>query len=322
MGYRRKSRLFSRPGLFVALMIGSVASFYWPGDILGVLRNFTQFLAPPQLAAHQSNRLIAEQFTGPDEDALSPEQFENLAQRNVGLENAVVSQAQQIRQLQATIDQLTLIRKHGFPSTGVLIPARVIARDASALRESLVVGKGKTQNAEAGDWVISSLVVDAGRTDGVNDDTAVLSQEYLIGWVEKPLPLTSRVVLLSDRLANHPIRVNIVGGDKPHRAVLSGRHPMAFVLEGAGRGRMRIPDIPADLVESNAIKVGDLILSDATNPWLPLAMMVGEIESLDRTRDRNKPLFYDATVRQPLNPGTLTQVFIVDLSRAAGRGQR
>jgi len=120
-------------------------------------------------------------------------------------------------------------------------------------------------------------------------------------------------------LANNPMRVNIVPRSGDHEPVSDDEGDvMAFVLEGAGGGCMRIADIPANLVETGRIKIGDLVMSDPRNPWLSSAMMIGKIDQLELVRDAEKPLYYDATVRQPFDPGMLSQVFIVDLSRAGG----
>lgn len=315
--YRQRTQLFSGPVLFVLLMAASVASMIWPNNPFGFLRTFTQILAIPQMGVAAANHFVAGRVQALHSKPVPPDEHAELVRQKQALENVNAAQAQRIHQLQATVEQLTRIRGRGFPSDGLLIPARVIAQDATPGRDSLLVGKGRAQNVQPGDWVTSSLLVDAGSEDGVRDQTAVLSREYLVGWVESTTPLTSRIVLLTDRLASHPIRVNLARRGEAAAVLSPEGKPISFVLEGAGSGWMRIPDIPADLVESGRVRVGDQVLTDAHNPWLPMTMMVGTIESLERPRDQQKPLFFDARVRNPCEPATLSQVFVVDLTQTA-----
>ena len=316
--YHRRSRLPSRPIVFAALMAVSLLAVLIPRDPFGTLRNLTQVLALPQLYFNKTRLLTAESARSIEKTPVDRETHTQLQKQKRAMEIAAVSQARRIQELEALIQQLTRIRRQGFPAEGALIPARVLAADAAVGRNGLLVGKGTTANAATGDWVASSFFVDAGTEDGAIDQAAVLSQEFLIGWVSQALPMTSRVVLLTDRLANNPIRVNIVHVGKELEPVRRQGRTLPFVLEGAGANSMRIRDIPANLVSEKKIRVGDLVMSDANNPWLPATMMFGKIDTLERARDQEKPLYYDATVLAPYDPTMLSHVFIVDLSRAAG----
>jgi len=316
--YHRRPRLPSRPIVFIALMAVSLLAVAIPRDPFSALRNLTQVLALPQAYFNKARLLTAQSARSLDDASVDRETHTQLQSQKRALEIAAVSQSRRIQELEVQIQQLTRIRQRGFPAEGALIPARVLAGDAAVGRNGLLVGKGTTTHAETGDWVASSFFVDAGTDDGAIDQAAVLSQEFLIGWVSQALPVTSRVVLLTDRLANNPIRVNIIHAGGGFRPVSRQGRTLPFVLEGAGADRMRIRDIPANLVEQKKVKVGDLVMSDLNNPWLPVAMMIGKIDELKFVRDQEKPLYYDATVLAPYDPATLSHVFIVDLSRAAG----
>ena len=232
-------------------------------------------------------------------------------------------------ELQAKVHELTRIRTQGFPDTGKLIPAKVIASDAVASRGSLLLSKGSLSKVKAGDWVASRLFVEVGEQDGVRQGASALACESLIGWVEETEAFTSRVVLLSDNVSRRVTKVYIQGKDpKSHKRLIaslkkpSGFVPASFVLEGAGRGMMKIPEIDAGWVDQKLIQVGDLVTSAPDDYRLPVAMVIGEIVSLEKVRDdKKKPLYYNAYVKHLYDPGTLSQVFIADFSREAARQQ-
>jgi cell shape-determining protein MreC len=311
-------RLPSKPIVFVTLMAVSLLAVVVPGDPFGALRNVTQILALPQTYFNKARLLTAESAQSARQAPVDQETYRKLQRQKTASELAVVSLSRRIQDLETQLEQVTHIRQQGFPAEGTLIPARILAADAAVGRNGLLVSKGTAARATSGDWVASSFFVDAGANDGAVDQAAVLSQEFLIGWVGKALPVTSRVVLLTDRLADNPIRVNIINPRNEFRPVSSQGMALPFVLEGAGGGLMRIREIPASHVEQKNIQTGDLVMSDPNNPWLPVAMMIGKIETLELVRDHEKPLYYDATVLAPYDASMLSHVFIVDLSRAAG----
>jgi cell shape-determining protein MreC len=311
-------RLPSKPIVFVALMVVSLLAVVIPRDPFGALRNLTQILALPQTYFNKARLLTAESTQSTRQAPVDRETYTKLQRQKTASELAVVSLSRRVQELELQLEQVTRIRQQGFPAEGALIAARVLAGDAAVGHRGLLVSGGASAGTASGDWVASSFFVDAGTQEGVADEAAVLAQEFLIGWVSKAMPLTSRVVLMTDRLADNPIRVNIINRRNEFRPVSRQGVALPFVLEGAGGNRMRIPDIPADLVENRRIQVDDLVMSDPSNPWLPVAMMIGKIETLELVRDHEKPLYYDATVLAPYDPSMLSHVFIVDLSRAAG----
>ena len=319
-------------------MLASVVMILWPNDLLRPARNVTQVMAPLQLLTLEATRRATGSIRALTQSDPSPGEQADLARESQALENENVLLREQMSRLQSRIDELAGIRRQGFPADGVLVPARVISLDAAPGRDSVVVGKGHVQEVEPDAWVVTHVNVDAGTRENVRDACAVLARQCLIGWVEQSAPLTSRVVLLSDRLASKPMRVYIAprraydtrrglpsaGGQAPPRpdADTAGHvllavkgEPVPFALEGAGGGRMRIRDIPARLAAH--IQVGDLVTSDPNDPKLPLAMVIGEIEKL--TQNRDNPVYCSAVVRYRYDPKTLGQVFIVDLSKTTGR---
>jgi cell shape-determining protein MreC len=136
----------------------------------------------------------------------------------------------------------------------------------------------------------------------VQNQSAVLSRECLIGWVEETGPLASRVVLLSDPAANKALHVRIL--DKAGE----------FTLKGAGSGQMKLVEMPREFVENGKVEVGDKVMSHPNDPKLPVPIAIGRIKELHRVKE--KPVYYEATVEPACAVKSLRQVFIVDLSKS------
>lgn len=316
---RLRVRRPSKPTIFALLMGVSLLMALLPNDPLGPIKNVTQLVAPLQMVTLEATRGLSAPVSKLTAEPIDAARHSKLLEANRALQNENAVLRQELSRRQATIDELSGIRgRDGFPREAVLIPARVVSLEASPGRDSMLVGKGQIQNVKPGDWVITRMEVDAGTADGVRDTAAVLARQYLIGWVQQAGPFTSRVVLLSDGLARRPMRVHIaplMAGNDEYRVLTAKGKPLTFVLEGAGRGTMRLRDIPASLVDAGHVRVGDLITCDPNNASLPVPLVVGEITRLDLNRD--KPVHYDALVRCPQDPNALNQVYVADLGRGS-----
>lgn len=301
-----------RPVLFVLLMAASFIAMMLPAETVARFRSLAQPLALPQwlthAAASEAHRAAAVLLSRP----VPAERYHQVTGERDALLNEIAALRHQNSQLQATVAELVNVRKQGFPAHGTLIPARVLGMDAAPGRESIIVGKGNIQKVEKSDWVVSSLTVGAGSNQGVEPQDQVLGRQYLIGWVEEVSPLTSRVVLLSDKPAGkaRPRKVLISPPDPASRP--SEGEPHTLTLEPLGGGKMIITDIPRWMVDGGQVCVGDLVTSAPDDTRLPLAVVIGSIEELRLNRDQ--PICYDAVVRHMVDPASLTQVLIVDLS--------
>ncbi len=312
-----------KPVVFALLMAASFVTTMLPDESLGRLRDLTTPLALPQWLMHatsvEGRRAASILISRP----IPAEQHHKLTAERDALANEVAVLRQQNSLLQATVAELAHVRKQGFPAHGTLIPARVLAMDASPDRQSVVVNKGGFQKVEQNDWVVTSLTVGAGSSEGVEPQSPVLGRQYLIGWVDQVSALTSRVVLLSDKPAGRarPRKVVISPSDAASRP--SEGEPQTLTIEPLGGGKMIITDIPKWMVEGGQVRVGDLVSSAPDDTRLPLAVVIGTIEELRLNRDQ--PICYDGIVHHMADPATLTQVLIVDLSppepSAAGNGQ-
>ena len=104
-----------------------------------------------------------------------------------------------------------------------------------------------------------SLLLGAGARDGVRKGQAVMSGEYLVGYIAQVADHVSRLLLLTDINAHLPVVV-----DSTHtRAVLSGDNR----------------DMPRlDYLTGNAnIQVGDLVVTSASGAAFPPGLTIGTI---------------------------------------------
>jgi len=107
-----------------------------------------------------------------------------------------------------------------------------------------------------------SLLLGAGSRDGVRKGQAVVSGEYLVGYVSQVADHVSRLLLLTDINAHLPVSV-----DSTHtRAILSGDNR----------------DMPRlDYLSGNAnIQVGDLVVTSASGEAFPPGLTVGKISGV------------------------------------------
>ena len=307
----------SKRTVFGLLMAGSALILALPNDYLRrPAGEFVQLIAYPQWAMQQATLKARQPIEALARQQMTADQQARLEEDNKGLENENVVLRQKIDTLNQTNSELTLLRENGFGNQGLLVPADVVAADATPREDSFVVSKGKARGVKDRDWVASRLFVQAGTSDGVDHDAAVLARQCLIGWVEQTASFTSRVVLLSDPAANRVTRVHIAHHDpqtRQPRQVLLDDRLAEFVLRGAGGGKMIIRDIKNDFVKAGVIAEGDLVLSDAHDPKLGQSLVIGEIEQL--RHNKKEPLLYDAIVRYRFDPHALSQVLLVDRSR-------
>ena len=319
--YYERIRHPSRPMIFAMLMAAAALSVFVPRHPFGSGRHMTELIALPQWAAHKVTQTAVEPVRAWAREGLSAADARRLADEKLLLENENAALRNQITALNQTVQELALLRRGGSNNLGALIPAPVVAADASPGRDTLRVGRGRLRGVQREDWVASRMLVRAGEPDGIQSGAAVLGQQCLLGWIEETGPFTSRVVLLSDAYSQRVLRVHIAhyaASDRNPRAreprlVMMGERVAEFVLRGAGGGRMIINDIPHDFVDAGLITPGDLVLSDPHDPKLGQALVVGEITEV--RHNKSKPLLYDAYVQPRFDPRSLSQVLIVDRSR-------
>ncbi len=289
---RLRYRLPSRHVIFYGLMSVSFVILLLPVDMLSPLRSVTQILALPQMGLRESGLLLSE-FS--ESTATEVQEQQRIIDK---LTNALAASNMRNRQLMETRETLTGLREAGLGKNIRLIPARIAAGDLSPGRASLLLAAGSHHGVAAGDWVASRVTADPSEPE--NNVDAALPRECIIGWIDETQHVTSRVILLNDTVANKAMPVLVAGKDGS---------TIRLVLQGRGSDGMKIPDIPATLVEDGQIELGELVTTTGEDHRLPVPLVVGQIIKLDRHRDRR--LYFDAIVQPRFQPDALREVYVI-----------
>jgi rod shape-determining protein MreC len=179
--------------------------------------------------------------------------FRSLVSCNASLKQSRILKEEN-RQLKASLMQLSELeaenkRLHSLLSFKQetkfsLVVARVIAMDASNLRRSLIIDRGKNQGLEIGNPVISS--------------------EGVVGMVIEIGNSVSRIILIND--------IDFSMAAKIKRSEAIG------ILSGSQEGICRLKYLNLD----EDIKTGDGIVSSGKNSRFPSGIPVGEVTSVSR----------------------------------------
>jgi len=313
----------SRNGVFAILMICSCILMVLPTRWTGGLKCVRQVLVPFQDGAY----VLAggASLSDPDRAPITAEEYRELVDDLEAKRNEIVSLHQLIREMEAERPTVGLILRKLVDRTanreGKLVPARVIAYDPSAWRDTALLGGGRRRGVRNGAWVASRHRLDAGQKDGVQQGMVVLAREFLIGRVDEVTPYTSRLVLLSDLDAKAEVWIGRVEGERlcllgSAEALRAGRHwaesgqEANFLLVGRGDGEMIVGGVHEDYVNRKAVAVGDLVISAGTSAELPVAMVIGHVEQIED--DPAQRQLRQLVVRCPLDTSRLRWVYVVD----------
>ncbi|MHC4093845.1 MAG: rod shape-determining protein MreC, partial [Planctomycetota bacterium] len=310
MRYRQKRR-FTKRTLLGLLLAGSIVGLLLPASITGRLMNLVQVLVPLQAGVTRLADGTTEALDG-ENDGVPAAEHGRLARQAEALQNQVASMSVRIAQLEQANRELTGIRDGGRGPEGVLIPARVVADDLLAWRESGLIDAGTLRGVRRGAAVTSrSPTLDVGSRDGVTDGMAILAAEVLVGWVEHVGTHTTRVKLLSDPASRMTVTI---GRLEQGRYVPASA---AFWLEGAGSGLMKIIEVDHRYVEGDSpeLRIGDRVTTLADDPELPASMTIGTVTEIRPNPDN--ALLYTATVESTA-PERLRRVYVLDTTRHPG----
>lgn len=296
MRYGRKRR-FTAGRLVAALLAVSALGLLLPTSITGWFMNLVQVLVPLQDAATRAGDAVEATLAGAGEP-VSAEEHERVLREVQSLRNALASQSARVVELEAANRVLTGIRSTVLGDRGELIPARVVAGDALAWRDSRLINAGTLRGVRRGASVTTrALALDVGADDRVDRGLAVLAEEALIGLIEEAATHTARVRLLSDPATRKPVTIS---GFEEHAE---------FWLEGRGQGRMEVVDVDHRYVNSeDGIRIGDVVLTLADDPELPVPLVVGEVTQVEADADNG--LLYILTV-ESVAPERLRHVHVL-----------
>ncbi len=306
----------SKRAVFVSLMLLAAASlFLLPARWSNSLKHAGQFLVPFEHPAYR----IAQGAAASVSD-LDPAQNDDTIERDA-LRHRLTSQnlvAQALRDENARLRSAG--RLVGNDASGLpvpILPAKIVARDIIASRDSILVARGSSRGVRHKDWVASRFFVDRGQIHGVTTGQAVLASECLLGHIEQVSPYMARVQLLTD-VACPRIEVRI--------GSLTDNTDPTFVdypcsLRGLGSGRMTIEDVPCRYVQgfehdeadqvNRTIRVGDLVLSAPGQLGLPEPLVIGKIAEF--IEDPRKRLVVDLVIEPAVSIDQLREVLIIPL---------
>ena len=229
------------------------------------------------------------------------------------LERQLVFQSSLVDQLRRENAVLRGLRESHVAPNVRLIPARVVARDIVAVRDSALVSGGATRGMKWNDWVVSRIFVDAGGHEGVERGFSVLAREVLIGRIEFVQPYMARVALLTDVQSRTAVRVGRLNNGR----FVAVDYPAT--LHGRGRGRMEIEDVPQRYVMSQdstetpaddaRMRSGDLVVSEPDTSGLVAPMVVGRVAAI--SVDPRKRLVCSVQIEPALKADELRDVYIV-----------
>lgn len=299
---RRKPLSPVRKALIAGLLVISGAALLAPPRWTASLMSLVQWIVPVEHAIAVVVDAADGEAAPPSE--LSAEECSALQESNASLENQTAALTARIEELEREVQTLTATRLwdadgRRLGSRGRLIPARVLGEDVVAWRSSRLLTAGTWQGVRDG-----QAVLNRGEDAAVRPGLAILLGQVLVGTIEQTATHTSRVRLVSDVSTQMKVRLG---------RFTDGRFALLepyFWLTGRGGGRMEIREVDKRDVDSGAIRVGDVVLSDPQNEMLPAALTIGRVAEI--SPDRDKPLLVILSVRAAVASDSLHRVYVYD----------
>lgn len=301
---RRTKRKLNRRNVLATLAIVSLVGVLLPASITSRLISLVQVVLPFQDWATRGVEAVEDLGGVAEKPVVAPADVAALRRENAALQHRLATLAARYDDLEREHREVTQIRHRGL-SGGRLVPARTVAADAVAWRESRLINAGALSGVQRLAAVTSNhFTVRADEGEALQDGLAVLAGEALVGFVEQVGTHSARVVLLTDRTTEMKVLVS--------RQADGQYHPLdaEFWLVGTGRGLLEIRDVDHRYLRAETIRVGDVVLSSPTDPRLPAAMTIGTVTKI--RPDQENGLLYVLEVAPALKPGEIRRVYVVD----------
>jgi cell shape-determining protein MreC len=302
----------NRKGAFALMMGASALCLLLPPAWTNPLKHVGQLLVPTQDLLYSASRKASRSIAGLDKAADAVREAEAMSIE-------LASQAAALEQARSENERLKALRRDVLPLPTPVLPAKVVAQDIAASRDSVLAARGSVRGVRTGDWVSARLFVNQGSVSGVEEGQAVLAEHCLIGRIEQVSPYMARVQLFSD--VDCP-RIEVRIGAMEGRTFKFVEYPCS--LRGMGHGTMliegvdyrhvrRIDDEAKD--ERRRIGLGDLVFSAPGQLGLPSPMVVGRVREL--SEDAKKRLVYNVTVEPIVRMEEVRDVYVIPLARTA-----
>jgi rod shape-determining protein MreC len=160
----------------------------------------------------------------------------------------------------------------------------LLPRDKFSLVGGFVIGQD-AQGSEG--WI----VFDKGERDGISPGMAVIvSNGILVGKVDEVYPTSSKINLLSDSNS----LVNVVDLETGAKGIIRGEYGLGLVMDM--------------VTQSDALNVGDTIVTSGLGGNIPRGLLVGKLREVKISDDR---LFQKAVVVSRIKYSKLDTVFVI-----------
>ena len=197
-----------------------------------------------------------------DENAAYKDQIDQLQSEVVKMHELEVENA----------DLRNLLSMKARTGPGALIPVQVIARDDSPY--------------------VQAITIDQGASGGIKQDAVVITQEGLVGLVEKVDPTSSKVRLINDLNSSVSVR-------------LQTESRTTGVLRGQSQGNLMVI---AYIPQTDVVTPGDVVLTSGLGGVYPEGLVVGKVARVDR---KDADPFQAAVVESAVAMDKLERVYVL-----------
>jgi rod shape-determining protein MreC len=163
----------------------------------------------------------------------------------------------------------------------VLVPCRVLHRETSPARRT--------------------LMIDAGQREGVAPGMPVVQQDSLIGIVSAVSAAAARVVRIDDRAPATAFSAVVLAAEAEPGAPARSQG----VARGSGDGLVRVSFLPQD-----GARPGDLVVTGAGSRVVPEGLLLGVVESCT---DDDRDGAFDAVVRPLRDLDQVSSVYVLQM---------
>lgn len=254
--------------LFIVL-VGALMTLLKTGGTQTIQTKFLGFISP----FLKSGSSIQQRVTGLRHNLKTLDELD-AENKSLRIENSELQATNQtLRGLEEENNKLRAALHYRARSIFKLVPARVVARDASTW------------------W--STIKIDRGSADGIKTDTPVLTEEGLVGKTTVVAEHMSTVLLVSDE--NCKVAANVEGTRE--QGIMSGGRTSTAMM----------PEIALKFLSKDAaLKPGQKVYSSGVGGVFPSGILLGAVRDF-----KAGPLSGQATIIPAVHLSTLENVFIV-----------
>jgi rod shape-determining protein MreC len=155
---------------------------------------------------------------------------------------------------------------------GALVPVQVIARDDTPY--------------------VQAITIDRGSNDGVKQDAVVISNQGLVGHVERVDLTSSKVRLINDLNSSVSVR-------------LQTESRTTGVLRGQSQGNMMVI---AYIPQTDVVAPGDIVLTSGLGGMYPEGLVVGKVAQVQR---KDADPFQDAVIQPAVEMDKLERLYVL-----------